>query len=112
MTRRLLRVSGLALAVAGMAMLAVALLFAFLAHEDIRQADRWEDPLARNAEHAGDQAQAASIQLVFDTERAKLQGERRAWLWTAAGGGAALLAGLMVAWRSPADRPRTLRPVC
>ena len=91
----------MALAVLGVATLVVGLLFAFLTHEDIRQADRWEEPLVGRAEQAGDHEQVESIELVFDTERAKLRGERRMWLWVIAGGGVGGLFGLGVSGLAP-----------
>ena len=82
----------------------VAFLFAFLAHEDLRQTDRLEQPLVIKAERAGNSEQVESIELVFDTERAKLTSERHTWLWVAAGSGAAAVVGLGMAWA--ASRPR------
>lgn len=73
----------------------VAFLFAFLAHEDLRQTDRLEQPLVIKAERAGNSEQVESIELVFGTERAKLTSERRTWLWVAAGGAAATGVGLV-----------------
>ena len=63
-----------------------------------------EQPLVRKAERAGDHEQVESIELVFDTERAKLTSERRTWLWVVAGSGAAAVVGLGMAWA--ASRPR------
>jgi membrane protease YdiL (CAAX protease family) len=84
----------LALAVVGGATIIVALLFALWAHEGIRETDRWEGPLVRKAERAGDQAQVQSLELVFDAERAKLKSERRMWLWVAVGAAAGVVAGV------------------
>ena len=56
------------------------------------------------AERAGNSEQVESIELVFDTERAKLTSERHTWLWVAAGSGAAAVVGLGMAWA--ASRPR------
>ena len=47
------------------------------------------------AERAGNSEQVESIELVFDTERAKLRVERRGWLWGAVGGAAATGVGLV-----------------
>ena len=82
----------------------VAFLFAFGAHEDLRETDRLEQPLVIKAERTGDHEQVESIKLVFKTERAKLTSERSTWLWVAAGSGAAAVVGLSMAWA--AFRPR------
>ena len=82
----------------GVATLAIGALFAVLAHEDMRQVDRWERPMVRNAERAGDAQRAESLELVFDAERDKLRVERRTWIWVVVGGGAGCAVGLGVAW--------------
>ncbi len=79
----------------------VSLLFALWVHEDLREIDRFERPLLIKAERAGNHEQVESTRLVFGTQREKLRGERRAWLWVIAGSGAASVLGLGMGWMVP-----------
>ena len=96
-----MRLAGLSLAALGFATLLVAFLFLVLAREDLRQIERWEEPMVSRAEFVGDEEQVAGLRTVFEAEREKVRSERRAWIWVIAGSGAASVLGLGMGWIAP-----------
>lgn len=62
----------------------------------MRETDRMERLLVTKAERAENQQRVESAELVFGTERAKLQGERGMWLWVLVGGGVSTTIGVIV----------------
>ena len=93
--RRDMKTLGVSLASLGAIAVLVGFLFAFWAHEDIKQARYWGDVYLRQG------TEQAVVDAVFRREVDKLSGERLMWGLIALGGIMAVAAGWAIATIGP-----------